>query len=1315
MMDNYAESTKLATEATNANGLANAKNDVFITSINSRLQVLSSTMSMMWQNMISSSVIKGAVDGLITLATTFGNLTSIITTTGVALLWFKGTAIKGAIVGVYNYITAMASLAVMNGVVGTSTIAVSSAFAKLNAILIKHPLGLLAIAIATVVGGLMIYKNRVKEVAKANEELFETSKNLTKQYSEMSGLLEKAEALEKEANNTSNVEKSTQARAELLEVQKQMASVLPNTTSSYSAEGDAIAGNNTIIREQLELKRQELILNSQKFMDENKGLDDLSTKYAQAKKDVEDLKIAQAQGKKTVTQDVEVLDRNGIKRTSQIEVDVAKALAEKNKFMQESISTISKYNIYADILNKNTGSSIKYIHLESDAFSKNTKNINDNRSAKEVLDSTLKSQIKSEEMLNDEFDTSTQKMEFYNKVLSELNEKHKLSTSSVKEVLKNYPELKNNLTSEADLRKQVTSLIGKEADVQRNAYADMLVGSENFYNEKIKGTKVLQDNLGDFYTKDLENVKSLAEAKFLVDSKLIEELSKKWGEYYSIASNSVNVGAFIAEDGSADGSFANSKGRIALTGAINKDISDTKKRLDEVAEKFRSISTGGKKVSFDTVNLSGVKEGSKDKDPKTSTSEALTTNPFDIILNKQNKSLELQNNLIDTTKSNIKQLLDIGSSNSYSKALESQNNLYDQQVNKINLLKENIASVSGKNGINGLENALKSNYSALKNSDISKMSEDDLKSLATKLFPTKTFVGDNADKDSKKYEAGRQTFLDYVDNLQKMREAKETYNKDILTSEIELSNIVKETYEQTFANNDRLLSKYEDDVKSATDSISLLGSIDSPEEEQSQLNFINQRKSARVNELSAVNSEMDKLNEELKTISTTTNEGQLRIKSINDRLKELSDRQIDVKINIIADEDSIKSTIKSQVQSLIEAERKIAEQSLENDKLVKFDKYDKDLEAFKKLQQDKIDLIDLELDKLDKTNQAEDERAERIKRQNDLIEIQTQLTNVKNEKNIKAFTGEKFEWVADQAKIDELTKQANEKKEDNNKWENDLATKHLKEQKEIEKKAYQDSISAKEKYYTDLKESDNKYYSNEKFLLDQHYLNMDTLVATYMDTLKLTYESKWDIILTMLDVKLTEATTKQNALLAISNGLQNNVNNLGMSPQTVTNLSALNNPNNASKIEQAKDSNPTSFFDLANKINLTTGAEQAKAIAEMKKLTGLATGGMTKNWSDGDSTNGKVVKLHPNEIVNNPIDSSLLLKTMEISKNIMMNLIPKINRPDFSKFNLATAGNGNTENHYSFGDLSFPNMRDGDGISTFINELDNIKFIKPRK
>lgn len=210
----------------------------------------------------------------------------------------------------------------------------------------------------------------------------------------------------------------------------------------------------------------------------------------------------------------------------------------------------------------------------------------------------------STEKLTKKFNDATDKLTRYYQILNEVNSKEGLSAQSKRDIISTYHELLPYLTDEQELRKQLISIISKEEEAQRDAYTKMLMYSEEFFSAKIKGNSILVDRLGEFYTKDLENAKSLAMAKEIVENELIKNLSGKWAKYYGAVTSGHDQ---ITKDNLTRAAMAGSREAEDTLKAI-KAYEDVQKRFEGIANEV-----GG--VDFKGINTSGI------KDPKSSKSK----------------------------------------------------------------------------------------------------------------------------------------------------------------------------------------------------------------------------------------------------------------------------------------------------------------------------------------------------------------------------------------------------------------------------------------------------------------------------------------------------------------------------------------------------------------------------------------------------------------------------------------------------------------------------------------------------------------------
>lgn len=231
----------------------------------------------------------------------------------------------------------------------------------------------------------------------------------------------------------------------------------------------------------------------------------------------------------------------------------------------------------------------------------------------ESLANTSKSTINSEVAIGKAtkaYEDATAKLQEYYVILDELNSKEGLSAKSKDAIITKYHALLPYLSDEQELRRQLIKIVAQEEETQRNAYADMLIASKEFYNAKVKGNVELSKKLNEYYGIDLENYKSLAEAKESVETALIQTLSAKWQKYFNV------TGLGIKET-------MDNLARAALHGnsyaaKMADELYPAYKKIMETEQAFRDLALDLGGIDFKGINMGNVKTP---RTPKTRTSK----------------------------------------------------------------------------------------------------------------------------------------------------------------------------------------------------------------------------------------------------------------------------------------------------------------------------------------------------------------------------------------------------------------------------------------------------------------------------------------------------------------------------------------------------------------------------------------------------------------------------------------------------------------------------------------------------------------------
>jgi TP901 family phage tail tape measure protein len=489
-----------------------------------------------------------------------------------------------------------------------------------------------------------------------------------------------------------------------------------------------------------------------------------------------------------------------------------------------------------------------------------------------------------------------------NTVLEKHAETNEWDTKALLKLAESYPQLLDLMNDDKLLAQELTKIKGNSINVVK-AVAEqelLIVGA------RLKG-------LTNGYIADATNFKTSIEAKNAYLKSFADNLEAVQSRFQTLAKDSGMTDEQAHIIGLKSKNMA--RGSSNTTGVI-KDIETYYGLKNMIAGIDTSLNSVGTKDNDGKKNSS-----SKDKETKSSTSEALKNNIFDMLLNKQNKSLEDQNSLIDTTKSNIESLLSIGSENSYSKALESQNTLYDEQLNKIDILKKNIVDLNGTEGIKKAENFLKSNWSSLSKKNISAMSNDDLMKFGESLYPERTFNGENSDKESKKYNDGKQLYTEWVANLEKLRNAKETSNKSLIEAEALLTPMLKDKWQIQFDAWENIWAKRADVANDLENELSLLETND-PTNYKEKIRLTNELVKAeelqRQGKLDA--------NVSLKLQLSTLNEESQEWNFINNKVEEFNNNIDDSNNKIATLNKSTEDIAKTQLTEMLNSQQKVDEE-----------------------------------------------------------------------------------------------------------------------------------------------------------------------------------------------------------------------------------------------------------------------------------------------------------------------------------------------------------------------------------------------------
>ena len=160
----------LATTAAQEQGNAMDKNAIHMEEAETKMTKFTTSVTIMWQNMMSPEGMKVFWGTLADLVQVLGNLPTIITVVSAAILFFSGTAITAGIISVSSYIATLVALIATEGLLAVATMELSLVFGKLKLIFLSNPLGWIALAIGAAVVAFQLFNSTVEDTNKILED-----------------------------------------------------------------------------------------------------------------------------------------------------------------------------------------------------------------------------------------------------------------------------------------------------------------------------------------------------------------------------------------------------------------------------------------------------------------------------------------------------------------------------------------------------------------------------------------------------------------------------------------------------------------------------------------------------------------------------------------------------------------------------------------------------------------------------------------------------------------------------------------------------------------------------------------------------------------------------------------------------------------------------------------------------------------------------------------------------------------------------------------------------------------------------------------
>ena len=580
LLFNMADGVKAYETALNSSNSMAEEQARYMESIQGKVNEFTETLKGIWVNAISSDAIKTTVDMGTTLLKVLSSISEkfglIPTTIGLAtasVMLFNKEMYLGftkniPIVGNLNTKILSASKSIEN-MIGDKIINLFSKWsdsmttataktatlkagnvalsASMEAVSVASALATsamtmgLSVAITAVISGLTKLIDKAittdKELKEMNATATETITTTSKSVADAEKLLSQKNKLDKEYTNTTDVEKRKELESELLDVQRQLATVLPNSASGFDMEGQAISANNALIEESIRLKKDEMEIASLSFIENNRALAGEIASLDEKKKKYEEMKLALQQGKKYIEKDFTYTDR-GQEYTQKIKVKVSSEDLEKlNNEISDTTLKVQQASTHIEFLIENgydleeinkMGFSTEAVENYIKSLDESTRSLKENTKAKEdnanVEIGGVSSDVTSIEQATKSYGEAISKVQELDTLLQKINEEQSMTPELVSEMASKYPELGAGITDAVQSQEFLNQKIQEQVKIQEEMYSIMIGDDEAYYSQRLQNANEMQaefdklasmfvDVNGQGYDFDVRNFKTLNEAK----------------------------------------------------------------------------------------------------------------------------------------------------------------------------------------------------------------------------------------------------------------------------------------------------------------------------------------------------------------------------------------------------------------------------------------------------------------------------------------------------------------------------------------------------------------------------------------------------------------------------------------------------------------------------------------------------------------------------------------------------------------------------------------------------------------------------------
>lgn len=958
MMETMGKQTELTNIALNSQGDTLAANDKYLESTGAKVQNFTNALNTLWQNTISSNSIKAIVDfgtGFVKVADSIG----IVNIAIVALSTYLMTSAKVATF----YATTIATLKAFYNEMAISAILAGQSVTVFTAKTVMAKVATIGLAIASkallvgafaavviIVGKLITsYESASKKMKRLKEEMEDTNKSLDGLESNYKKLADAQKSVDIANSGKANVsmEDKKKLSEELLEVQRQIARENPNLITAYDEEGNALATNSDLIREQIllqqELRKEKAInwLETGKYSKD--ALKDLASEAKGMQDNIMNFRKMMDAGQETYTAIGAQQSESGYGyEMVEVQKSVAEAYQKSRDAGMEFNDKVAEINA---MLEATGDESLKALKIPLLMFGLVDSKVDETGDSLNGASEDADGLTRSIEKLNDAIKESEDKMNGLNKAMEEIDDKdfNGISSDSVQFIIDNYPHLLQYIGDEKKLRQELAGLYEVEKKASSDALAVKILNlnaegkahfdvfnkkvqnDEEWYRVTILNNQELVKKFNELYGIDFRRYTTLLDAKNASERRYIATTVSNFNGMFGAISQGyaqlITQSDAVADKVNAD------LGRYGKGNLIESDYNGGAPRgkviyrgINVATQAFNAISWSG--VNPNVGTGSGSTSGKDSEKTKYESDEAYF-NKHTALIEEYQRQLEILESKISKTTEGIAYYKELGTDSALNNALILQNRLYQEQASKVQLLQKAQADmIAGRNEIASSMSKLGINMSTQTAEDINYW----LDKLYPKVTSTNQAVVDAQNAKREAFEISWDAYMSYAGELVDIE-------SEIVGMQSELLQVLKGKYEIEFELIDRRLENFSKRTRDINRNIALLDDSASYNTRESMtsdalsslMDYRNELQATirtlenKMKTLSSSSEEWAIINEQLEAYRDTLYDANLEIKNTQDALKDLRDQEYSNAMSML---DKIAATVRTQYQLAKEAEIK---------------------------------------------------------------------------------------------------------------------------------------------------------------------------------------------------------------------------------------------------------------------------------------------------------------------------------------------------------------------------------------------------------